>query len=212
MPLRDLDLPLDLDPASIRLPVEVRGFLAEADRRIRRFDRTGRVTAFVPSNFPAAYAVLDYLQESGLARGTTFCEWGCGFGVVAGLAAGLGYAAHAIEIDGDLVAYARELCDDYYRDVTFVQGSFVPREHEERVAAAGEYSWMTTEADDAYDELGLDVADFDVVYAYPWPDEEAVTALLFEKTAGVGAVLVTYHGGDLFRARRKVAGKKKPRR
>jgi hypothetical protein len=42
------------------------------------------------------------------------------------------------------------------------------------------------------------------VFAYPWPDEEAVTGELFERYAGTGAVLATYHGRDEFRVRRKV--------
>ena len=41
----------------------------------------------------------------------------------------------------------------------FVHGSFVPRGAESRVHIAGTYSWMTTEADYAYEELGDDVAD-----------------------------------------------------
>jgi hypothetical protein len=47
------------------------------------------------------------------------------------------------------------------------------------------------------------VTDLDVVFAYPWPDEEALTAELFDRYAGPGAVLVTFHSGDGFRARRK---------
>ena len=65
-------------------------------------------------------------------------------------------------------------------------------------------SWFTTEGDYAYEEMGLDPDDFDVVYAYSWPDEEAVVADLFDRYAGPGAVLVSYHGGTDFRLRRKM--------
>ena len=34
---------------------------------------------------------------------------------------------------------------------------------------SAEYFWLVTDADDAYDELGLGPHDFDVVFAYPWP-------------------------------------------
>ena len=58
---------------------------------------------------------------------------------------------------------------------------------------------------------GLTPDDLDVVYAYPWPDEEAVTAELFERYAGTGAILLTYHGGDGIRARRKVDKRRRRR-
>ncbi len=51
--------------------------------------------------------------------------------------------------------------------------------------------------------LGLDPEDFDVIYAYPWPDEEDLTAQVFHRHARDGAVLVTYHGGDGLRFRKK---------
>ena len=62
---------------------------------------------------------------------------------------------------------------------------------------------LTTEGDQAYEDLDLDIGDMDVIFAYPWPDEEFVTTELFEHYAGAGALLVTYHGGDDFRIRRK---------
>ena len=47
-------------------------------------------------------------------------------------------------------------------------------------------------------------ADFDVIFAYPWPDEERLIRTLFDRLAGVGAKLLTYHGGDDFQLRRKI--------
>lgn len=204
MPLRDVPLP----PPPTGIPRTVRDFLAEADRRVCRFQMSTRVPAFVPSDYPGAYAVLRELAGGTLTRGTRFCEWGSGHGVVACLAAMLDYEACGIEVAGELVTAARELADDFDLPVEFTRGSFVPRDAETRVASAGEYAWLTTDGDDAYEDLGLDPDDFDVIFAYPWPDEEVVTADLFERAAGVGALLVTY-GADGFRVRRKVAGKKR---
>ena len=87
----------------------------------------------------------------------------------------------------------------------FVQGSFIPAGAEERIHAAGNYSWLTTEGDYAYEELEMAVSDMDVIFAYPWPDEEAVTGQLFEHFAGTGAILVTYHGSGEFRRTKKDA-------
>jgi hypothetical protein len=201
MPLLDLDLPLLDDP----VPVEVCRFLEEAEKRIDEFQLACRVPGFVPSDYTAAYGVLRALAETPVLRGRQFCEWGSGFGVVTCLAAMLDFDACGIEIERMLVDEARLLAEDFGLSVEFVQGSFVPPGAEERIHASGNYSWLTTDGDYAYEDLELDLADLDVIFAYPWPDEEAVTGELFERYGGVGSVLVTYHGGSDFRLRRKKA-------
>ena len=45
--------------------------------------------------------------------------------------------------------------------------------------------------------------DFDVIFAYPWPGEEDVIMQLFDRYAAVGALLLTYHGIEELRIRRK---------
>ena len=110
-----------------------------------------------------------------------------------------------------LIREARGLADEFGLPVEFALGSFVPRGAEKRVHAAGSYSWLTTDGDYAYDDLGLDPADLDVVFAYPWPDEEAVVCDLFDRYAGTGAILATYHGSAEFRLKRKVPGRKRRR-
>ncbi|VTU02191.1 Uncharacterized protein OS=Planctomyces maris DSM 8797 GN=PM8797T_25016 PE=4 SV=1 [Gemmataceae bacterium] len=208
MPLLDFQPPHSPAP----VPQDVTRFLAEADRRIERFHEDCRVPGFVASDYALAYRFLRDLAAGTEARGRRFCEWGSGLGVVACLAAMLDFDACGIEIEPDLVDEARRLADDFELPVEFVCGSFVPRGAEKRVCSAGTYSWFTTDGDHAYDDLGLDPDDMDVVFAYPWPDEEAVTADLFEWYAGPGAVLATYHGTDGIRFRRKAAGRRKPRR
>jgi hypothetical protein len=200
MPLLDLTIPTP----TTRLPAVARRLIREADRRIAHFQRDCPVPAFVPSSYTAAFGILRWLSEGNIARGRQFCEWGCGFGVVASLAATLDFDSCGIEVEGLLVSEAEQLAEDFGLPVQFAHGSFIPRGAEDRVCAAGSYSWLTTDASDAYEELGLDTSDMDVVFAYPWPDEEAMMGELFERYAGVGAVLATYHSRDEFRVRRKV--------
>ncbi len=200
MPLVEL-APLSLEAG---IPPDVKRFLREADQRIDDFQVWSRVPAFVPCDFEGTYRVLRALADSNLARGMRFCEWGSGFGVAACLAALAGFDSCGIEIDGELVAHARQLAEDFDIDVEFVRGSFIPPGGEDRVYSAGQYAWFTTDADSAYEELDLDADDMDVIFAYPWPDEEFVTTELFDRYAGAGAVLVTYHGGDDFRVKRKM--------
>jgi hypothetical protein len=209
MPLIDLPPPLVGREA---IPPDVLRFLREADTRIDDFQVGSRTPAFVAGDYEGAYHLLRALADSPLTRGNRFCEWGCGFGVIACLAAMLDFDACGIEIERDLITEARKLADDFEIPVEFVCGSYIPPGGEGRVYNGGNYAWLTTDADHAYAELGLDLDDMDVVFVYPWPDEEGVTGELFDRYGGDGAVLATYHGGDDFRLRRKARPKKKPRR
>src|SRR5689334_21051504 len=96
-----IDLKIEVD--NIALPSETRRFLREAERRIEEFQRAGSVPGFVPSEFQLVYPVLRGLAAAELAPGNLLCEWGSGFGVVACLAAMLGFDACGIEIEPDLV-------------------------------------------------------------------------------------------------------------
>lgn len=205
MPLRELAISV----TELPIPIEAARFIDEADERIDRFQADCRVLAFVPCDYTAAFAVLRALSEGSYTRGQRFCEWGSGFGVVVGLASMLGFDACGIEIEGSLVEESRRLAEDFDLPVEFIHGSFVPRGAEDRVHASGTYSWLTTEGDYAYDDLDLHVSDLDVIFAYPWPDEEAVVCDLFEEYAGTGAILATYHGNGEFRLKRKLGRKRR---
>jgi len=149
------------------------------------------------------YHCLRDLAEANVTTGNLFCEWGCGFGVVACLAAMLDFDACGIEIEAELVEAARLLADDFEVPVQFLRGSFIPEGSKVCLDSGSGFSWLTTEGDGMQEEMGLEPEDFDVIFAYPWPDEEHAIAELFEQHAKVGAVLVTYHGDDDLRLRRK---------
>ena len=196
MPL--VDLHLQPDPT---LPSDVRAFLREAEARVERFRWERSLPAFVPSDYPAAYAYLRALEEADLAPGRSFCEWGSGFGVAACLAAFLGFDACGIEAEAELVEAARRLADDFDLPVQYACGNYLPGRKAAR--AAGDFAWLTTGGPCGHAALGLDPDDFDVIYAYPWPDEERLTAEVFHRHARAGAVLLTYHSSDGLRMRKK---------
>ncbi|HAA72382.1 MAG TPA: hypothetical protein DCE55_24810 [Planctomycetaceae bacterium] len=207
MPLLDVDISIN----GSGLPSNVVAFLREAELRVSQFvrDSPDHVKGFVPSDFVTVYRSLRAITEANLAAGTSLCEWGSGFGVVASLAAMLEFQVCGIEIERALVNASRRLADDFCLPVEFVHGSFVPSGAEADVEeshadSSSEYFWLVTDADDTYDELGRGPHDFDVVFAYPWPAEECLIEDIFEKYAAEEALLLTYTAYDSVRLRRKV--------
>jgi hypothetical protein len=201
-------LPIDRSP----LPADVQALVVEAERRIECFQHDSRVPGFVPCDFSEAYRVLRAVTAAALP-GQLFCEWGSGFGVATCLAAMLDFEAWGIEIDGELVREARQLAHDFDLPAEFVRGSFIPRGSNVPVEGDG-FAWLDTEEDDTQLEMDLGPDDFNLIFAYPWPDEERAVSGLFERHAMTGAVLLTYSSNGSMRLRRKIANKSKrqPRR
>jgi len=207
MPLTDIDLAVN----PIDLPEDVAKFLREADHRGRGFISSIPCIfrGFVPSDYVSVYHALRALAEADVACGNAFCEWGSGLGVVASLAALVGFDAYGIEIDRDLFDASLELAEDFGIPVEFMNGSFISQGADDLVDRAfADYDGglsLDPHADHAYDELGMEVRDFDVVFAFPWPNDEELTAELFERFAARGALLLTYCESNPIRLRRKVA-------
>jgi hypothetical protein len=206
MPLADIALALN----PIDLPDDVAEFLREADHRGSDFVSAmpAIFRGFVPSDYVTVYHALRAVAEADVACGNSFCEWGSGLGVVASLAALVGFSAYGIEIDRDLFDASLKLAEDFGISVEFVNGSFISQGADDLVDRAfadcdGGLS-LDPHADQAYDELGMRVRDFDVIFAFPWPNDEELTAELFERFAAPGALLLTYCDSNAIRLRRKV--------
>ena len=202
MPLVEVRLEHDDDA----IPGDVDRFLREANRRIEEFQRESSVPGFVACDHERTYRVLRNVAAAQVTPGTLFCEWGSGFGVVACLAAMLDFDAVGIEIEEALVAEAQKLARDFELPVEFLHGSFIPQGGAVPADLGEGFVWLNTEEADP-DELAFDPNDFDVIFAYPWPDETDITTALFQRFARNGALLVTYHENGALRLRRKVAKK-----
>lgn len=202
MRLVEIELPIERSP----LPPAIAALLDDAQLRLQQYDAKfqAAIPAFVPSDFEQVYHALTAIETARLAAGHRFLEWGSGIGVVTCLAATAGFDAIGIEIESPLVQIAEELADDHAIDAEFACGSYVPHGAEPYVDTVGEVTWLRTDRPDSYADLDLEPEDFDLIYAYPWPGEEQVIFDLFERSASVGALLLTFHGQDGLRLQRKV--------
>jgi hypothetical protein len=207
MPLKTIDLSISDTP----VPEKVATFLEEADCRVNQLvsETANRPSGFVSSNATTVYQALRAIEQQNLSTGRTFCEWGSGLGVAAGLATMLGFESYGIEIEEPLVEAARKLAADFDLPTQFIQGSFIPAGAEacaEQSYAdnSSEFLWVVTDADAAYEELGLELDDFDLVFAYPWPGDDSLLANLFDEHAAQEALLLTYDQFNSIQLRRKV--------
>jgi hypothetical protein len=197
---------IEIELTDAPLPDAVAELLADAKIRLHEFDAKfqASIPAFVPSDFEPVYRALAWIQDTHLPTGRRFLEWGSGIGAVTCLAALAGFDAIGIEIEPPLVEIAESLAADHAVEAEFACGSYVPAGAESLVDVLGEVTWLRTDGPDSYADLELEPDDFDVIFAYPWPGEDRVIFDLFEHSAAVGALLLTYHSQDGLRLNRKV--------
>lgn len=132
------------------------------------------------------------------SHGRSFLELGSGIGVITIIADLLGYDAYGIEIEPRLVDESYRLAESCGSTATFIEGSFVPPEIQEEVALLNADHLTCTSGADAYEEMGMAIRDFDLVYAYPWPDETEWLHDLFRRGAGPTSALLSYSVRDGF--------------
>ena len=191
------------------VPSEVENFLVDISGEVEKH-RTKvpcGYRGFVPSDYRKLYSVLRLIDGNRLTCGMKFCEWGSGIGVATMVASMVGFEAHGIEIDPALVEAAENLSREHGLAVNIACGSFVPEGVDDLIDSAfaendGSIS-MVTEAVDAYAELGVEIDEFDIVFCFPWPTDETLTAEIFDRCAATGAVLLTYGEMNGYTFRRK---------
>lgn len=143
---------------------------------------------YVSADYLAVYRSLQNFQN----RCTTFLEWGSGLGVVAIMAAQLGFEAYGIEIEPELVEHSCKLAERYGSTAKFACGSFIPTEYQEASFEGEEFQRTICDAASGYEELDMELRDFDLVYAYPWPEEHLVFRSMVKRCGAANAVLVCY--------------------
>lgn len=175
-----------LDPA---LRATLDRLYADGRELFEQFDRTVRKKAwhpFIPADYESVLrALLPYR-----GRGLKFLEWGSATGVIAITADMLGLDAYGIEIDERLVASARELARRYGSRARFAAGSFLPDGYEWRSEDGDPRLGTIGVAPAGYTELGVEIGDFDLVYAYLWSGEEPIVHDVMRRFARAGARLL----------------------
>lgn len=124
--------------------------------------------------------------------GPAFLELGSGLGIITIIADLLGYDAYGIEIEPRLVDESYRLAETCGSAATFIEGSFVPPDFQEEVELLNADSHTVTTGADAYEEMGMDFSDFDLLFVHPWPDEIEWLHSLSRRHAAPHAALLTY--------------------
>ncbi len=201
MPLVPVPLVIDESP----LPPAITARLTAARLAVEAFqdvwDRRP-IEQFVAADYELVYRGLCAIDRAQLAEGRRFCEWGCGFAVVAGLAAELGWDAVGIEAEPRLLDEARRLIDQGSPAPQLVHGNFLPR-GAESLADDPLLPSLSHHASSAYSQLDLEIDDFALIYAYPWPGEELFIEEVFQRYAREGALLLLFCGAYDLRLWRK---------
>ena len=144
-------------------------------------------------------------MDKGLTCGDRFCEWGSGFGVVTMLAALREMESYGIEVEPALVSQAQQLAEDLQIDAEFAAGSFIPEGAEDALEFVEDIEHIDTDCPSAYYEWDLEIADFDLFFAFPWPGEHGFWEAVFDRYASDGALLLTYHGIESLKLQRRVS-------
>jgi hypothetical protein len=162
------------------------------------FDRSVREKSFHPfvaADYNVVLETLVNLRESPRTApqrtsAPTFIELGSGHGVITIMADMLGFDAAGIELDGSLVATARDLAKRHQSNARFAVGSFLPSGYKWKSESGDNRMGTLGSGPSAYLELGRALDDFEIVYAYPWEGEAPIIRDLARRYANPRARLI----------------------
>lgn len=201
--LQRIELPRDLDVTSIEPAIAAA--LADSWQRIQAFqDRWDQpqIEQFVASDYELVYRVLRYLVQQDALSGKRMLEWGCGFAVVAALAASLGLDVTGIEAERRLLDEAEITRRQFNVPLDLVWGNFLPQ-GSERLCQNPDFPSLGHQVPCGYQQIGADLDDFSLVFGYPWPGEWQFHEAVFAEYGAHAGVLVLFCGPNDVRAWRK---------
>jgi SAM-dependent methyltransferase len=197
-------LDFDWDDDSV-IPEETERVLKDADQALQAYwDQWHKrpIEQYVACDFRDVWRALASLTKSGLAHGNTFCEWGCGFGIVTGLASQLGWESVGIEAEPFLVQQAKQFLKRNELAGEILHGNFLPPGSERLARPQSNHASLFHQVENAYHQNDLELDDYALVFAYPWPGEHHFQQEVFRHFARDGALLLMFLGPyeiELFR-------------
>lgn len=204
MALQEIEIPDSI--RQLKLSERAAEMIDEANERIEAFMLADQavIENFVTCDFHLLAHAMEWIKQNHLTTGNRFCEWGCGFGIAAMLAAIDGMESVGIEIESDLVDQASDLADALGINARFYCDSFVPREAAEPLEEFSDVKHVDTQESDVYQEIGLAIDDFDLFFAFPWPGENGFFETVLDCCGASGSMLLTYRGREGMHLLRKV--------
>ena len=181
-----IDLGDSCDP-DLRLLSEFRQLWSDAQDLWDRSHRDDSFQGYVSADFQSVYDTLCRLRSQAF----TFLEWGSGLGVVTIMASRMGFDAYGVECEPELVEVAEIYAQKYQSNATFAHGSFIPDDFVWHPADA-ELNRTVIDLPAAYDKLDMEIRDFDVVYAFPWPDEHRLFHRIAKEYARPNSLFLSY--------------------
>ena len=191
-------LELGFDAGSAPLPPSIVAWLTLARREIELFWDQLRKTKkreYVECDFDFVAGVLQICLQKDLLPQRTLVEWGCGFGVVTGLAELLGMNSVGIEAEQFLVAAGRRLhgkggLQGHIWHANFLPAGASELAEEEDPRISLQYASLPS----AYDLHDCNLNDFGCVFCYAWPGEEHFVKQVFDHFAAHSTVLILFRG------------------
>ena len=168
-----------------------------------------QIEQFVAADFLHLYQAMEWIRETQELLGNRFLEWGCGFAVVTSIASALEFEAVGMEAESDLVHEANRTLLDLEVKAEVIRGNFLPR-GSETLAHAENLPSLGHHVDCGYEQLGLELDDFSLVYSYPWPGEDRFHQAVFDRFASPGALLLCFCGPNDLRLWRKIGSLEQP--
>lgn len=201
--LQRIQIPSIVDRTEIPDPIE--SGLRSCESRIEAFqDRWDQpqIEQFVAADYRLVFQSLNWAVHNQPMIGRRFLEWGCGFAVVSVLAECLALNAIGIEAESVLLEQGHRTVADWQSKAELVHGNFLPPGSED-LADDPTLPSIGHEIGSAYQSIGLDLDDFAIVYAYPWPGEDDFHERVFDRHGAAGALLMLFCGPNDVRLWRK---------
>lgn len=174
--------------SNVSVPDDIEQLWAEVDTIWEEKQNRDDFESYASADFAAVFNALRELRP----HNQSFLELGSGLGVVTIMASRLGFDAYGIEAKTELIDYSRSFAAQLAPTAKFGRGSFIPNQFDWDPANGDESVRTFIDLPDAYGEIEMNLNDFDVIYAYPWPTEHELYNNFLSQYARAGSTFLCY--------------------